>query len=110
MSITLSQNLATDMPEVGLVTFARLPILSDGERLVLDALSERGINAIPVVWDDPDVDWAAFTLCVVRSTWDYHLRPDDFIKWLEKAGALTSLWNPPDIIRWNIHKSYLRDL
>ena len=30
------------------------------------------------VWDDPSVDWSAFDLVVLRSTWDYQERHDEF--------------------------------
>ena len=30
--------------------------------------------------------------------------------WAERAGALCPLWNPPEVLRWNTHKGYLRDL
>jgi len=65
----------------------------------------------PVPWDAAGVAWAAFDAVVVRSAWDYHLRPAQFLRWVgavERAGTL--LLNPPAVLRWNHHKSYLRDL
>jgi len=62
------------------------------------------------VWDDPDFDWSMPRLSVIRSTWDYHLRHDDFLAWVDRVSALSALWNPPQVIRWNTHKSYLRDM
>ena len=40
------------------------------------------------VWDDPAVDWAAFDLVVVRSTWDYQLRRDAFLAWARRGDRL----------------------
>ena len=40
-----------------------------------------GITAEPAVWDDPSVDWAAYDLVVLRSTWDYARRRDEFVAW-----------------------------
>jgi hypothetical protein len=74
------------------------------------ALVTQGLSAALVAWDDPAVDWAAFRLCVIRATWDYHLRLPEFLAWAEGVAARTALWNPLNLVRWNSHKSYLRDL
>jgi len=63
-----------------------------------------------VVWDDPAVNFADAPLTVVRSVFDYHLRRDEFISWVDQVEPLTSLQNPPEIIRWNSHKRYLMRL
>ncbi|MGI8587517.1 MAG: ATP-grasp domain-containing protein [Chloroflexia bacterium] len=97
-------------PDILLVTCAEVPRLSEDDRLLLSALSARGLFAWPAVWDNPEVDWAASCLCVVRSAWDYHHRRDEFVAWAERVGSVTRLWNPVQTIRWNTHKGYLRDL
>jgi hypothetical protein len=97
-------------PLVYLVTYSELPELADDDRLLLDELRILGVRAMPAVWDDPAVDWSAARVAVVRSTWDYHLRHKQFLEWVERAGALTDLFNPPDTVRWNGHKGYLLDL
>jgi hypothetical protein len=62
-------------------------------------------------WDDPSVPWAAFDAIVLRSTWDYHLRITAFRRWIgERRSAGAALWNPPDLLLWNTHKFYLREL
>lgn len=63
-----------------------------------------------VDWDDPGVDWAGFTLVVVRSVWDYPRRRDELLDWAERVAALVPLANPPHILRWNSDKRYLLDL
>lgn len=98
------------MRDVALVTSSKFPELSSDDQLMLAALFKRGLSAAPAVWDNPKVDWANFKLCVLRSTWDYHLRLDEFLAWAERVDGLTSLWNPVKTVRWNTHKSYLRDL
>lgn len=65
-------------------------------------------DAVPVVWDDPSVDWSAFDLVLVRSTWDYTGRREQFVAWAESLGD--RLVNPPAVIRWNTDKRYLADL
>ncbi|QNS06416.1 ATP-grasp domain-containing protein [Streptomyces xanthii] len=101
------------MARIALVTYrvgedggpvdADLPLLVEGiERL--------GARADVVVWDDPDVDWSAYDLAVVRSTWDYSWRRDEFIAWTERCAAATRLANPPGVIRWSTDKRYLGEL
>jgi hypothetical protein len=97
-------------PVVRLVTAAHLPDLLPDDQELLHALRRRGVETAVDVWDDPDVDWAAAPLTVVRSVHDYHLRRDDFIAWIDRIEPLTRVVNPPEIIRWNSHKSYLRRL
>lgn len=96
--------------DVALVTYSELPGLAADERLLVDALARLGLTAGPVVWDDPSVDWASAGMCVIRSTWDYHHRLDEFLAWVERVASVTSLWNPAEVVRWNIRKTYLREL
>jgi hypothetical protein len=64
-----------------------------------------------VIWDAPDVTWSTYQAVVVRSCWDYHLHPGHFIAWLRHLEHLQiPLWNPAPILKWNLHKTYLRDL
>lgn len=95
--------------DVAIVTYAALPQLDAYDGPILPALTALGLDARPVVWDDPEMDWRIPKVAVVRSTWDSHLRRDDFVAWASKAGQLTRLYNPPEVLRWNTHKAYLRD-
>ena len=74
------------------------------------ALAEVGVAAVEAVWDDPAVDWAAFDLVVIRSTWDYALRRDKFLDWAESVESVTELRNRASVVRWNTDKRYLADL
>jgi hypothetical protein len=96
--------------DIALVTYSELPGLAADELLLVDALSRLGLKSGPIVWDDPSVDWARIGVCVIRSTWDYHHRLDEFLAWAERVAAVTSLWNPAEVVRWNARKTYLRDL
>ncbi|MFE2043537.1 RimK family alpha-L-glutamate ligase [Streptomyces sp. NPDC059477] len=95
--------LVTCRPGPEVVADPDLPVL-------LAALRDAGARAEAVVWDDPDADWAAFDLAVIRSTWDYSWRAAEFLAWAARAGRLTRLANPADVIRWNADKRYLGDL
>lgn len=60
------------------------------------------------MWDDPDVDWDAYALVVLRNPWDYVVRRDAFVSWCERVGD--RLLNPPEVVRWNTDKRYLAEL
>ncbi len=95
---------------VALATCERPPVPdADAERLV-PALAERGVEAELAVWSDPGVDWPAYDLVTISSTWDYHERLEDFLGWLRRAGEATRMENPPALVEWNIDKRYLREL
>ena len=85
--------------------------LTEDDRRAVEALAERGATVRATVWNDPTVVWSEFDLIVVRSTWDYHRHAEQFREWiasLENTGA--PLWNPPALLRWNMEKTYLREL
>ena len=95
---------------VGLATAASVWRSDTDAEPTLEALARAGVRAEPVVWDDPSVDWARFDLVVVRSTWDYVGRREQFLDWAERVAAVTDLANPAPVLRWNTDKSYLLDL
>jgi glutathione synthase/RimK-type ligase-like ATP-grasp enzyme len=47
---------------------------------------------------------------MLRSPWDYVHHLDEFLAWAERVNAVSDLWNPLELLRWNTHKSYLLDL
>ncbi|MFL6514479.1 MAG: RimK family alpha-L-glutamate ligase [Chthoniobacterales bacterium] len=67
------------------------------------------VDAIP--WQRQNVEWRNYEAVVIRSTWDYPTDPDTFLAVLaeiERSGTL--LLNSLELVRWNICKTYLRDL
>lgn len=100
------------MPRIALVTCAPGPDVPEDRDLatLVRALKDAGAEASAEVWDDGGVDWAAFDLAVIRSTWDYSWRSAEFTAWAERCGSLTRLANPADVVRWNTDKRYLGEL
>jgi hypothetical protein len=92
---------------VAFVTCADIPDLEPDDRLVIEPLAALDIAVEPAVWDDASVDWDRFDLCVLRSTWDYSPRHDDFVAW---AHTVPRLINDAVTIGWNTDKRYLNDL
>lgn len=96
---------------VCLVTCRDVPELTADDRLLAEAFQDAGWRVEIAAWDDPVITWPDFGAVVVRSTWDYHRRVSRFRAWLEACEADdVRLWNPPGLIRWNLHKSYLLEL
>lgn len=81
--------------------------LDEDMPLVQEALDEAGIAWREVAWDDESVEWSDFSLAVVRSTWDYYRRPDEFVRWIDRVAASTRLANSAAVLRWNLDKHYL---
>jgi glutathione synthase/RimK-type ligase-like ATP-grasp enzyme len=99
------------MPRIALATSKKYPFLTDDDRLLLEPLGKLGLHAVPAVWDDRNLVWEACDAVVIRSCWDYHLKPEEFLRWiasLEAAGV--PIFNSATLIRWNANKTYLRDL
>jgi hypothetical protein len=95
---------------IALVTYRQLPDLDPDDRPLAAVLAARGHEATPAVWDDPAIRWDGFDIAMLRSPWDYYHRRDEFLLWAERVAAVTRLWNPLDLIRWNSHKRYLVEL
>ncbi|MDG9717095.1 hypothetical protein [Streptomyces sp. DH24] len=100
------------MPRIALATCRPGPEVSADPDLpvLVEALREAGARASAEVWDDPGVDWGAFDLVVIRSTWDYSWRAAEFTAWADACGKATRLRNPADVVRWNTDKRYLGEL
>lgn len=85
-------------------------LFSDDRRL-LDAFADRGVDAEPVAWTDPRVDWDAFDVAVLRSTWDYVDHLQRFLEVTERIErSRCTLLNTAGAVRWNADKHYLDDL
>ena len=74
------------------------------------ALQAAAIRHSVVSWDDDGIDWTAFDLALLRSTWDYTQRLDEFLDWITRTATQTTLLNPQAVVRWNTDKHYLHEL
>jgi glutathione synthase/RimK-type ligase-like ATP-grasp enzyme len=97
--------------DVALVTGRRVPAwTAEVDRPLVAALEARGATVHAPCWNDDGVDWGAFDVALVRTTWDYLDDREGFVAWATDVAARTALWNPADVLRWNTHKSYLLEL
>jgi hypothetical protein len=98
------------MPSVLLASCAPALGRDEDEPLLLAALADAGVTAAVADWADASVDWAAVDAVVVRSTWDYAPRRDEFLDWAHAVEKVTRLFNPADVLAWNTDKRYLAGL
>ena len=95
---------------IALATCRDLPDWEVDDAPLIEALEARGVEVVRPAWDDASVDWSAHAACLVRTTWDYMERQEEYVAWAERAGAMASLFNSAEVVRWNTHKRYLREL
>jgi hypothetical protein len=93
---------------VALASFNGVPPQFADDRLLTDALTALGVETSVLFWEEPEVDWRAHDAVVIRSTWNYTRRRDDYLAWCDAIGP--RLHNSPALVRWNSDKHYLRDL
>ncbi len=96
--------------QVALVTGGGPDFITEVDAPLTAVLRRRGVTVHTPRWDDATTDWSRFDLALVRTTWDYTTRRDEFVAWAAAAAASTQLWNPAEVLRWNTHKSYLLEL
>jgi len=98
------------LPHIALVsTFDALALDEDMPPLVA-ALVRAGAKVSTPCWDDATVDWSSFDLALLRSTWNYVERIDEFRAWTRRCSQQTRLLNPPEVVDWNTDKHYLAHL
>lgn len=83
------------------------------DALAVPCFEELGWTVEKISWragGRGEVDWSAYRVVVIRTPWDYQDDPDAFLRVLEEIDAATRLENSLDLCRWNLAKTYLRDL
>jgi hypothetical protein len=98
------------MPRVLLASCAGALGEDYDEPLLLAALAAAGVTAVAADWADPSVEWATADAVVIRATWDYAQRRDEFLEWARTVAGKTTLLNPCDVVAWNTDKRYLAEL
>ena len=92
--------------KIALATCTDLPGWEVDDKPLIDALNKLGCTVEFPSWDS-EIDWNQFSITVIRTTWDYHSRKDEFVRW---CVTVPRLFNNANIVKWNTHKSYLREL
>ncbi|MFD6515605.1 RimK family alpha-L-glutamate ligase [Rhodococcus sp. NPDC060176] len=77
-------------------------------KLVMEALTTYGIASTMAPWSSPSLLDIDADLVLIRSTWDYTQRLEEFLAVLDQLTA--PIANPLSIVKWNAHKGYLTEL
>ena len=101
MSVQTTHRLA-------LATCAHLPGIHPDDAHLASELTRLGIEPVSCTWSDPAVDWSGFDAVLIRTTWDYFQRYDEFLDWLDRLPVPTI--NNKPLLRWNSDKRYLLEL
>lgn len=83
------------------------PYLKDVDDAILKKyLVNENADVEIVSWDNDKYDWESRDLIIIRSTWDYHERLDEYVKWLEfLKEKRIKVYNDIDVIINNIYKN-----
>jgi len=96
--------------KIALATCGNLPEWEQDDRSLHRALETAQITFDLIPWDAAGVRWSDYAACLIRTTWDYMERRDEFTAWIQEVSEKTQVLNPPEVLVWNTHKSYLRAL
>jgi glutathione synthase/RimK-type ligase-like ATP-grasp enzyme len=95
---------------IALATAAHLPLGSEDDQVLLEAMRAADIDVASAIWDE-QADWTQFDVVMLRSIWDYHLKYARFLQWLGQLEAAgTRVINDTNVVRWNADKHYMLDL
>jgi glutathione synthase/RimK-type ligase-like ATP-grasp enzyme len=93
-----------------LATSLENPEIAPSDRLYAEALMRRGFAVEGAPWDGPAEAFEGAAAIVIRSTWNYYRAIERFRAWTEALAAATRLFNPIDLVRWNLRKDYMARL
>ncbi len=97
--------------KITLATCLEQPALSASDTLLKSALEAEGFLVSSAPWNGSFAPFAEADMVLIRSTWDYFDKLDEFYGWLEKMqSAHLQVENSPEILRWNACKDYLFEL
>lgn len=94
------------MTRIALLTATYLDGYIGSDQLLADKLNAMGYPTTFKPWDDFQDEGEE--LLVLRSTWDYTRRLDEFLSFCE--GVKDRLVNPAAVVAWNSNKKYLLEL
>ena len=106
----IAQNPEATRGSVALVTCREALGIDYDMPLLLEAVRAAGIAVDEVCWDDESIDWSTYKQVVIRSTWDYHRRYDEFMQWVRAVSSVSTISNSLDVIAWNTDKHYVAEV
>jgi hypothetical protein len=104
--LLIAQNLADNAPDRRADAY-----LFDVQRKIMEeAFVPAGLTLEVARWTEQGMNWGQFDAALLLNCWDYQDRHEAFLARLtEIEAAGVAIFNPLDLVRWNIRKTYLRD-
>lgn len=107
IALLIAANLASEAPD----RRADAHLFDVQLEILRRGFAPHGLSLTPVAWSDPGADWRRFGAVMVNTAWDYQDRHEDFLSVLDRiAGMGVPVFNDPKTVRWNIRKTYLREI
>lgn len=78
--------------------------------LLHSPLYDAGWTVETISWKKENVNWSQFDVVIIRSPWDYQQDANAFIHRLEEIQSSSRLLNDLNTVKWNISKTYLKDV
>lgn len=101
--------------KIGFLSTAQQPEMMPYDLKAKELLRKRNVDVEIIFWEkfheDNANQLAEFDLVVIRTTWNYYKNIPAFFRFLdllEQSGA--KVYNPVNLIKWNIDKKYLQEL
>ena len=92
------------------ITQADRGYVGDDHALIAE-LAKLGVTPLERPWTAGLSGITAADTLVIRAIWDYHLRPQEFVTWLDEVRRIgCRMINSEALIRWNHRKTYLKEL
>ena len=79
------------------------------DALAIPHFAKLGYEVEEVPWDS-GADWSTYDAAIIRSTWDYTERSEEFFATLARIESSTKLFHDLALVQWNAHKSYLEEV
>src|SRR5579862_1018698 len=95
------------MARIGFITTAELLEMPESDLVTKVELEKLGHKVVSIGWDTADSTDETDVL-VLRSCWNYHLRPQEFLDWLKSQSK--PLQNSAATLLWNFDKRYLLEI
>ena len=97
----------TEQTVLALITCQTYPEPSDNLKTLAAHLETMGVKTVFDAWQNHPSAPFLLPLCA----WDYAAEPEAFRQWLEQAGQAGQRFiNPPELMAWNMEKTYLCNL
>ena len=99
------------MPKCAFLTINDLSDFECYDDKLISPMNQNGWECEFIPWDQSNINWNNFDLAIIRSTWDYQDRIQEFLDVLENINSSNCiLENSLELVKWNIDKSYLKKL